>query len=169
MTTWTMCICPFTWRNLRLRTSFHVGWVDALLLTLRFVWVLEVTQLWTVVQPCFVSTTLCLMYTKLRALDTSIIRLIGCLYNTKKGTGISPNFIDTASFITVFTTAENFSPSEREKSSSLQPISNIIPIYIYFFQVASCLQIFLPKIRMKFLPPPTCHMLWNWVLITLIT
>jgi hypothetical protein len=28
-TTWTMCMRPFTWRNLRLRMLFHVGWADA--------------------------------------------------------------------------------------------------------------------------------------------
>ena len=153
MTTWTTRMCPFAWRNPRLRTLFHVRWGDDLFLKLHFVWVLRFGQLWRVVQPCFASATLRLMYTKLRALDTSIIRLIGCLYNTNKGTGISPNFIDTASSLPRSQQLTTFPSPEIEKSSSLHPISYIILIYVYFFQIVSFLQIFLPKIRMKFSSP----------------
>ena len=69
MATWAMCMCPFTWRNLRLRMQFHVGWADAKFLKLQFLRVFKVAQLWRVVQPSVACATLCLMYTKLKALD----------------------------------------------------------------------------------------------------
>jgi hypothetical protein len=125
-----------------------------LVFKLRFVWMLKVTQLWRFVQPCIACATLYLMYTKLRALDTSIIHLTGFLYNTNEGTGVSPNFIDTASSLPCSQQLTTFPSPEIEKSSSLQPISYIITIYIHFFQVVSFLQIFFPKIHMKFSYPP---------------
>jgi hypothetical protein len=73
----------------------------------------------------------------------------------------------------VFTAADNFYPSEREKYTSLQHISYcyyyshlylLLPSSLLSYRFSS------PKSIWNFLPPPpTCHMLWNWVLITLIT
>ena len=174
ITTWKIYLCPFTRRNLRLRTVFHVGWADTLFLKLHFVWVLKVTQLWRVVRPCIASDTVCLIYTKRRASDTSALRLIAFLYYKIKRTRIPPNFVDTESSLSCSQQLTAFPYPELEKSTSLQSISYIyiyiIPIYAQFFQVVSFLQIFILKIHMKFYSDThTCHTLCNWVIVTSIT
>ena len=136
ITTWKIYLCPFTRRNLRLRTVFHVGWADTLFLKLHFVWVLKVTQLWRVVRPCIASDTVCLIYTKRRASDTSALRLIAFLYYKIKRTRIPPNFIDTESSLSCSQQLTAFPYPELEKSTSLQSISYI---YIYYSHLCSVL------------------------------
>ena len=105
MTTWTMCVCPFSWINPRLKALFHIGSADVLCLKLHFVWC---AQSDTIMEGRAASATLCLMCTKL-----GYIWLVGHT-TRKKVLGLS-QFYWYRKFITLFTTGYNFSLSWDRK------------------------------------------------------